>query len=60
MVSTSPVCGLVAESWEWVGENKTSTIAEWGFVCDRKFLAALPASLFLSLVPFTVITILHF
>lgn len=46
VVSTSSVCGLVAGSWEWVGGNKTSTIAEWGLICDRKFLAALPTSLF--------------
>ncbi|OMO50230.1 General substrate transporter [Corchorus capsularis] len=40
------LCGLPAATWEWVGGNTTSTIAEWGLVCHRKFLAALPASLF--------------
>lgn len=40
------VCGLVAGSWEWIGGSMSSTIAEWGLVCDRKFLAAVPASLF--------------
>lgn len=40
------VCGLVPGSWEWVGGHKSSIIAEWGLFCDRKFLAALPASLF--------------
>ncbi|EOY21511.1 Organic cation/carnitine transporter1, putative [Theobroma cacao] len=43
---TGPVSGLAAGTWEWIGGNTTSTIAEWGLVCDRKFLAALPASLF--------------
>lgn len=42
----SSVCGLVPGTWEWVGGNKSSTIAEWGLVCDRKFLAAVPSSLF--------------
>lgn len=42
----SSVCGLVPGTWEWVGGNKSSTIVEWGLVCDRKFLAALPSSLF--------------
>ncbi|KAL5813552.1 hypothetical protein ACOSQ4_024193 [Xanthoceras sorbifolium] len=40
------VCGLKPGSWEWVGGHKSSTIAEWNLVCDRKFLAAIPASLF--------------
>ncbi|XP_059647188.1 organic cation/carnitine transporter 1 [Cornus florida] len=42
----SSVCGLVPGSWEWVGGSTSSTIAEWGLICDRKFLAAIPASLF--------------
>ncbi|MED6195635.1 hypothetical protein PIB30_039788 [Stylosanthes scabra] len=41
----SSVCGLVPGSWEWVGGDRSSTIAEWGLICDRKFLAAVPASL---------------
>ena len=40
------VCGMAAGTWEWIGGNTTSTIAEWGLICDRKFLAAVPASLF--------------
>ncbi|XVE63958.1 hypothetical protein DITRI_Ditri07aG0062400 [Diplodiscus trichospermus] len=43
---SGPVCGLAAGSWEWIGGNTTSTVAEWGLICDRKLLAALPASLF--------------
>ncbi|KAL4316554.1 hypothetical protein S245_052773 [Arachis hypogaea] len=38
------VCGLVPGSWEWVGGDRSSTVAEWGLICDRKFLAAVPAS----------------
>ncbi|OVA16049.1 General substrate transporter [Macleaya cordata] len=40
------VCGLVAGTWEWVGGISSSTIAEWGLVCDYKFRAGVPASLF--------------
>ncbi|KAL2555273.1 Organic cation/carnitine transporter 1 [Forsythia ovata] len=44
--SSSSVCGFKSGTWEWAAGNSSSTIAEWGLVCDRKFLAALPASLF--------------
>lgn len=40
------VCGLKQGTWEWNGGNKRSIIAEWGLVCDRRFLAALPASVY--------------
>ncbi|KAF8407488.1 hypothetical protein HHK36_006622 [Tetracentron sinense] len=40
------VCGLPSGTWEWIGGNSSSTIAEWGLVCDHKFVAGLPASLF--------------
>ncbi|KAK6921326.1 Major facilitator, sugar transporter-like [Dillenia turbinata] len=40
------VCRAPLGSWEWVEGRRSSTIAEWGLVCDRKFLAALPAALF--------------
>ncbi|KAJ4834558.1 hypothetical protein Tsubulata_823720 [Turnera subulata] len=50
MISSSKghttVCGLVPGTWEWVGGHRSSIIAEWGLVCDRRFLAAVPASLF--------------
>lgn len=39
-------CGLKPGTWEWAAGNSSSTIAEWGLVCDQKFLAAIPASLF--------------
>ncbi|XP_010270825.1 PREDICTED: organic cation/carnitine transporter 1 [Nelumbo nucifera] len=44
--SKGSMCGLEQETWEWVGGNASSTIAEWGLVCDRKFQAGIPASLF--------------
>ena len=44
--SSGSVCGLVPGTWEWVGGQTSSTIAEWGLICDRKFLAAVPASLY--------------
>ncbi|TYG43177.1 hypothetical protein ES288_D12G316700v1 [Gossypium darwinii] len=44
--SASHVCGLAAGSWEWIGGNSASTIAEWYLICHRKFLAAIPTSLF--------------
>ncbi|KAL8464791.1 hypothetical protein ACS0TY_034333 [Phlomoides rotata] len=40
------VCGLKQGTWEWNGGNTRSIIAEWGLVCDRRFLAALPASVY--------------
>ncbi|XP_056170670.1 organic cation/carnitine transporter 1-like [Syzygium oleosum] len=40
------VCQFEPGTWEWVGGNTSSVIAEWGLICDRKFLAAVPASLF--------------
>lgn len=42
----SSVCGLPAGSWTWVGGKHSSIISEWDLVCQRKFLAAAPASLF--------------
>ncbi|MFQ6638204.1 hypothetical protein Gotur_012528 [Gossypium turneri] len=44
--SAGHVCGLPAGSWEWIGGNSASTIAEWYLICHRKFLAAIPTSLF--------------
>ncbi|XP_075504043.1 organic cation/carnitine transporter 1 [Primulina tabacum] len=43
---TDSVCGLKPGTWEWSNGNASSTIAEWGLVCDRRFLAAVPASLY--------------
>ncbi|KAK9688667.1 hypothetical protein RND81_09G002100 [Saponaria officinalis] len=40
------VCGLEPGTWDWVGGRKSSVIAEWGLICDHKFLAPLPASFF--------------
>ncbi|XP_009409152.2 organic cation/carnitine transporter 1 [Musa acuminata AAA Group] len=44
--SSDGMCGLDRCAWEWVGGNKTSIIAEWGLVCDRRFRAGIPASFF--------------
>ncbi|KAF8031521.1 hypothetical protein BT93_D0668 [Corymbia citriodora subsp. variegata] len=44
--AVASVCRLEPGTWEWVGGNTGSVIAEWGLVCDHKFLAAVPASLF--------------
>ncbi|XP_072986917.1 organic cation/carnitine transporter 1 [Typha latifolia] len=43
---SSSMCGLDRGAWEWVGGDKSSTIAEWGLICDKKFRAGIPASLF--------------
>ncbi|KAJ6687651.1 SOLUTE CARRIER FAMILY 22 MEMBER [Salix koriyanagi] len=42
----SSVCALKPGTWEWVGGHESSIVAEWGLVCDRRFLAAVPASMF--------------
>ncbi|KAJ3680427.1 hypothetical protein LUZ60_016705 [Juncus effusus] len=42
----SSICTLNSGMWEWVGGDKSSTIAEWGLICDKKFRAGIPASLF--------------
>ncbi|KAB5531710.1 hypothetical protein DKX38_018380 [Salix brachista] len=42
----SSVCGLIPGTWEWVSGHTGSIIAEWGLICDRRFLSAMPASLF--------------
>ncbi|KAK9025401.1 hypothetical protein V6N11_038270 [Hibiscus sabdariffa] len=31
----SHVCGLAAGTWEWVGGNTTSTVADWNLICDH-------------------------
>ncbi|KAI3407951.1 MFS domain-containing protein [Psidium guajava] len=44
--AVASVCRWERGTWEWVGGSASSVIAEWGLICDRKFLAAVPASLF--------------
>lgn len=44
--SLASMCELDRGAWEWVGGNKSSTIAEWELICDKKFRAGIPASLF--------------
>ncbi|XP_021764685.1 organic cation/carnitine transporter 1-like [Chenopodium quinoa] len=40
------VCGLEQDSWVWEGGKHSTILAEWGLVCNHKFLASLPASCF--------------
>ncbi|KAM7256293.1 hypothetical protein ACFE04_012034 [Oxalis oulophora] len=40
------VCTLEPGTWEWVGGAGSSIIAEWDLICNRRFLAAIPASCF--------------
>ncbi|WOL05990.1 organic cation/carnitine transporter 1 [Canna indica] len=44
--SSAGMCGLDRGAWEWVGGRKSSIIAEWDLICDKKFIAGIPASLF--------------
>ncbi|KAK7314737.1 hypothetical protein VNO77_33265 [Canavalia gladiata] len=44
--NSDSVCDLVPGTWEWVDGHTSSTIAEWGLICDRRFLAAVPASVY--------------
>ncbi|XP_027359506.1 organic cation/carnitine transporter 1 [Abrus precatorius] len=44
--SSGSVCALVPGTWEWVDGHTSSTIAEWNLICDRRFLAAVPASVY--------------
>ncbi|XP_010535281.1 PREDICTED: organic cation/carnitine transporter 1 [Tarenaya hassleriana] len=45
-LETSALCGLDVGEWEWIGGKRSSIVSEWNLICDHKFLAALPASLF--------------
>ncbi|XP_078437080.1 organic cation/carnitine transporter 4-like [Wolffia australiana] len=42
----SGVCGLPVESWEWVGGNSASIVAEWGIVCGAEYKLGLVQSAF--------------
>ncbi|KMZ59461.1 Solute carrier family 22 member [Zostera marina] len=44
--SSTGMCGIKDGDWKWVGGDKSSTVSEWGLICDRKFRAGLPASMF--------------
>ncbi|KAM1057349.1 organic cation/carnitine transporter 4-like [Malus sylvestris] len=40
------VCGLEPGSWEWIGGLGSSTVAEWGLVCEEKYKVGLAQALF--------------
>ncbi|PRQ50361.1 putative major facilitator, sugar transporter, major facilitator superfamily [Rosa chinensis] len=40
------VCGLTPGSWEWLGGPVSSTVAEWGLVCEEKYKVGLAQALF--------------
>ncbi|KAJ8754629.1 hypothetical protein K2173_010720 [Erythroxylum novogranatense] len=43
---TKGVCDLQPGSWEWVSGAGSSTVAEWGLVCDEKFKVGLVQAVF--------------
>lgn len=42
------LCGLPAESWEWVGGPSGSTISDWGLICGDKFKVGLVQAVFFA------------
>ncbi|XP_077246374.1 organic cation/carnitine transporter1 isoform X2 [Tasmannia lanceolata] len=44
--SPTSMCELRTDGWEWIGGKTSSTIAEWGLICDYKVMAGIPASMF--------------
>ena len=40
------ICQLPRGSWDWVDGEKSSIVAEWGLICESKFRAGVPASVF--------------
>nr|XP_043622551.1 organic cation/carnitine transporter 4-like [Erigeron canadensis] len=40
------VCGLQPGSWQWEGGKASSTVAEWGLVCEQKYKVGLVQALF--------------
>lgn len=40
-VTARTVCGLKPGSWEWTGGLGSSTVAEWGLVCEEKYKVGL-------------------
>ncbi|KAH0987039.1 hypothetical protein GBA52_014216 [Prunus armeniaca] len=45
-VTARTVCGLEPGSWEWTGGLGSSTVAEWGLVCEEKYKVGLARALF--------------
>ncbi|KAG9454279.1 hypothetical protein H6P81_007183 [Aristolochia fimbriata] len=46
--SAATVCGLPAGSWEWVSGSGSSTVSEWGLICDEKYKVGLAQSAFFA------------
>ncbi|KAJ0968891.1 hypothetical protein J5N97_021768 [Dioscorea zingiberensis] len=44
--SNISLCDLEPDTWDWIGDHKTSTVAEWDLICSHKFRAGLPSSMF--------------
>ncbi|XVE50473.1 hypothetical protein DITRI_Ditri01bG0164900 [Diplodiscus trichospermus] len=42
----SSLCGIEPGSWEWKGGPGSSTVAQWGLVCDEKYKVGLVQALF--------------
>ncbi|XP_043690182.1 organic cation/carnitine transporter 4 [Telopea speciosissima] len=42
------MCGLEPTSWEWVGGSGSSTVSEWGLICEHKYLVGLVQSTFFA------------
>ena len=40
------ICGLPPGSWDWVDGPGSSTISEWGLMCDDKYKVGLVQALF--------------
>lgn len=40
------VCGFEPGSWDWVGGKGSSTVAQWGLVCEEKYKVGLVQALF--------------
>ncbi|KAF8090435.1 hypothetical protein N665_0476s0014 [Sinapis alba] len=46
IVEGSMLCGVSTREWEWVGGKSDTIVSEWNLICQHKFLAALPSTLF--------------
>ncbi|KAI5075439.1 hypothetical protein GOP47_0009515 [Adiantum capillus-veneris] len=47
-VSTSSICSLDSSQWEWTGGIRTSTVSEWGLICNNSYKVGLVQCLFFA------------